>query len=53
MLIYIVISQNGDVEILDCCPRWDWMAMGQIVRSGYVNGGDTALETMPAENKGR
>lgn len=45
--VYVVQSPNGDVELLDACPRWDWPALGQTVRVGNVNGGDSAPVAHP------
>lgn len=42
-----------DVEVLDAMPQWDWQDLGQEVRAANVNGGDSALVEMPAENRGR
>lgn len=42
-----------DREVLDAMPEWDWKALGQDVRVANVNGGDSALVEMPAENRGR
>ena len=50
-LIYIVLSPNGDVELLDVMPRWDWLAEQQTVREGYINGGDSAIVPMPDSNR--
>jgi len=42
-----------DQEILDTRPRWDWLALNQVVRHGYINGGDSVVIDMPAENRGQ
>jgi hypothetical protein len=42
-----------DCEFLSGPPRWDWLALGQIVRVGNINGGDSVLVEMPEENRGR
>lgn len=51
--LFVVLSPDGDVEVLDKQPRWDWEALGQVVRVANVNGGDSAAVPMPAENRGR
>jgi hypothetical protein len=55
--VYMVITvrdgQVVDVEVLDQFPRWDWLSLGQIVRVGNVNGGDSVVVDMPVENRGR
>lgn len=53
MNIYVVIGKDGHLELLNSCPRWDWEAMGQTVRMGNINGGDSVEIPMPSENKGR
>lgn len=56
MKVWIVMTDNGDVEhmeVLDRIPRWDWEAQGQQVYEAEVNGGDSNLVVMPAENLGR
>jgi hypothetical protein len=42
-----------DCEFLSGMPQWDWLALGQVVRVGNVNGGDSIPVDMPEENKGR
>lgn len=49
--VYIVISPNGDVELLDAMPRWNWEAEGQTVRVGHINGGDSAPVPMPPSHR--
>lgn len=41
--VYIVTSENGDVEVLSERPRWDWTILNQTVRCAFVNGGDSEL----------
>jgi hypothetical protein len=40
-VVYVVTSPNGDLEVLDAEPRWDWEALGQTVYIANVNGGDS------------
>ena len=39
--VWIVISPNGDLEVLDAAPRWDTAALGQRVYLASINGGDS------------
>jgi hypothetical protein len=56
--VYAVLSfdRHGrvtDVEFLDSIPQWDWVENEQVVVVGNINGGDSDLVSMPAENKGK
>jgi hypothetical protein len=55
--VHVVITLDAgkvtDCEVLDCAPRWDWQALGQVVRNGNINGGDSIEVAMPEENRGR
>jgi len=51
--VWIVTSPNGDIEVLDGQPTWDWVALGQTVRIANINGGDSAPVIMPSENIGK
>lgn len=53
VVITIARGRVSDCEVLDELPQWDWLALGQVVRIGNVNGGDSAPVEMPAENRGR
>lgn len=46
--VFVVTSLNGDVEVLDRQPEWDWAARGQTVRAASVNGGDSAIIAPPS-----
>jgi len=42
MTVYVVFTpENGDLEILDEMPRWNFRELGQRVFVGNVNGGDS------------
>lgn len=53
-LVYVVVTIDdatgaiADMELLDSAPRWDGndlpVGFTQVVRSGYVNGGDSIEE---------
>ena len=39
--VWVVVSPNGDLEVLDAPPRWDTAALGQRVYLAAINGGDS------------
>lgn len=41
--VFIVVSDNGDLEVLDERPSHEILSKGQALYIAYINGGDSEL----------